>query len=960
MRKKPIYEEPERNVNGLEQEPVDCEGAERTRWETKRLLQDIFDGIPDGISVLDPGLTIIRVNKWIEETHTDDMPVIGKKCYKVYQKRQTPCPWCPSLKSFSTGELQNEEVQVPLGDGSFIWIELSAYPIKDEHGAVAGVIEYVKEITERKKTEEALRESEERYRSFIENAPVGMFMINTRGEFIYGNRKLLEMTGYKKKDWLTKPFHSIIHPDDLGVVLEKLQKRIAGKGTTEPFEIRIYHASGKTLWIKIISESFYETDRTGEKRIVGIQSFVEDITERKQAEEALMQETEFRRVLGAIANEFITVSPASIDKGIDRALQVIGSFVKADRSYVILFDFQAGTVTNTHEWCKEGIDPQIKALQGLPIEMFEWVIDRLSDLQVVQIPKVADMPEEAMEAKKEFEAEGIQSMLLVPLVSKGTCIGTIGFDFVAQERICSEIEVRLLQMSGATLSNALDRKHAEEALLESEEKYRTILENIEDGYFEVDIAGNFTFFNDSVCRILGYSRDELVGMNNRQYTDEVNAKKLYSTFNKVFSTENPEKGFDWEIIRRNGDKRHVEASVSLRKDTDGQTIGFRGVARDVTERKYVEKVLENEKEKFRILVEESPLGVALIGGEGRYRYVNPKFKEIFGYSLEEIPTGREWFSKAFPDSSYRAQVISIWMNDKKKAEKGEPRVRKFSVTCKNGTKKTVNFRLVTMETGEQFVIYEDITGKELLEAKLQQAEKMEAIGALAGGVAHDLNNILAGIISYPELILTDLPKDSALRKPLFTIQKSGERAAVIVQDLLTLARRGVSISEVVNLNGIISDQMKNPEFQKLVSFHPHVQVETRFENDLLNIKGSATHLSKSIMNLVSNAAEAMPDGGKVLISTENRYVDTPLRGYDHIEQGEYATVTVSDTGIGISREDIGKIFEPFYTKKMMGRSGTGLGMAVVWGTVKDHKGYVEVESNEGKGTTFTLYFPVTI
>jgi len=259
----------------------------------------------------------------------------------------------------------------------------------------------------------------------------------------------------------------------------------------------------------------------------------------------------------------------------------------------------------------------------------------------------------------------------------------------------------------------------------------------------------------------------------------------------------------------------------------------------------------------------------------------------------------------------------------------------------------------------------DITERKLaeeerkkLEAQLQQAQKMETIGILAGGVAHDLNNILSGIISYPELLLLDLPEDSPLRKPLLTIQTSGEKAAVVVQDLLTLARRGVTITEIVNLNSIISEQLESPEYEKLKSFHPNVDINTNLEKDLLNIKGSTAHLGKTVFNLISNAAEAMPDGGNLFISTENLYIDRPIRGYDHVAEGDYVTVTVSDTGIGISEEDMKRIFEPFYTKKVMGKSGSGLGMSVVWGTVKDHNGYIDVESTKGKRTTFTLYFPV--
>jgi len=249
--------------------------------------------------------------------------------------------------------------------------------------------------------------------------------------------------------------------------------------------------------------------------------------------------------------------------------------------------------------------------------------------------------------------------------------------------------------------------------------------------------------------------------------------------------------------------------------------------------------------------------------------------------------------------------------------------------------------------------------KQRLLEQLQRAQKMEAIGMLAGGVAHDLNNILSGVVSYPEMILMDLPEDSPLQKPIRTVQNAGERAAYIVQDLLTLARRGVSVSEVVDLNQVVRDYLSSPECEKLRTYHPGIQLVPDLADDLLNIAGSPIHLTKTVMNLVSNAAEATINAGTVRIETQNRYIDRPIDGYDDIVEGDYVVLKVEDDGIGISEEEINRIFEPFYTKKVMGRSGTGLGMAVVWGTVKDHNGYIDIKSSPDQGTTVAIHLPVT-
>ncbi len=244
-----------------------------------------------------------------------------------------------------------------------------------------------------------------------------------------------------------------------------------------------------------------------------------------------------------------------------------------------------------------------------------------------------------------------------------------------------------------------------------------------------------------------------------------------------------------------------------------------------------------------------------------------------------------------------------------------------------------------------------------LQKKLEHSMKMEAVGIIAGGVAHDLNNILGGIISYPEMMLMELPGDSPLREDIETIYQTGMKAAAIVQDLLTLTRRGVIVSEPVALNKVISDYFVSPEFKKVKEFHPGVEFKQTLADDLRVIDGSPVHLLKVLMNLVSNCAEAIEGKGKVEISTYNcKGDDTQCNDKFN---GDSIVIKITDTGIGIAKDELGKIFEPFFTKKKLGLSGTGLGMAVVWNTINDHKGFIDVKSKLGKGTTFYLHFPIS-
>jgi len=409
----------------------------------------------------------------------------------------------------------------------------------------------------------------------------------------------------------------------------------------------------------------------------------------------------------------------------------------------------------------------------------------------------------------------------------------------------------------------------------------------------------------------------------------------------------------------------VIGEMSARIISIGGEPCFIAMIRDITDKIATQKALKESEEKFRSVVERSLVGIAIIDEASRYTYVNDEFCRIAGCAETEM-LGRDF---TFPLAQESVQLVRERFMRRQRGE-DVPAHYEFSFRHKNGAMRIGEVRGAVyvdssgkVKTAIQVI---DITDrkrteeeKRRLEERLNRAEKMEALGTLAGGVAHDLNNVLGVVIGNAELLLRGMGENDPLRPRLSNIMKGGERAAAIVLDLLTLARRGVVGREVVNLNRVAEEFRNSPELEKLASYHPSVLITTDLEPDLLNISGSCVHLNKSLFNLVANACEAMPDGGLLTIRTANQYLDKPLQGYDEVREGDYVVLSVSDTGQGISTADLGHIFEPFYTKKVMGRSGTGLGLAVVWGTVKDHNGYINVQSEEGKGSTFTLYFPVT-
>jgi len=554
---------------------------------------------------------------------------------------------------------------------------------------------------------------------------------------------------------------------------------------------------------------------------------------------------------------------------------------------------------------------------------------------------------------------------------------TAGADRIGAGALETRIEVRSRDEFGrlAMVFNQMAGNLQETLtkLQHREAHFRSLIENTTDIIAILSADATILYVSPSIQRMLGYLSEELMGRLVFDYVHPGDKRRAIELFENHARTLGATLSTELRFRHQDGTYRILESASKNLLDHPAVN-GIVVNSRDVTRRRQAEHALKKSYQNLELRVAErtaelteasqrmeailraSPVGIGLIvnrtmgwANEAMYKMLGYERDSLIGRSAEILYTDREEYDRVGRDlyssivKSEIGQVETQWVR-------------------KDGTVFACLIRAYSLDATDfskgQIVAVADISEAKRLEAELQRARKMEAIGTLAGGVAHDLNNILTGIVTYPELLLLQLPPDSSIRKPLLTIQKSGERAATIVQDLLTMARRGVAVTEVVNINEVMSDFLKSPELDKLKTFHPGAQVVVKLGSHLLNVKGSAIHLSKSIMNLISNAAEAMPGGGKITICTRNTYVDRPVRGYEHVAEGDYVTVSVTDTGIGIPEIDRDRIFEPFYTKKKMGRSGTGLGMAVVWGTVRDHNGYIDIQSTEGQGSTITLYFPV--
>jgi len=963
-------------------------------------LQSLVDAMEDGLTIQDRDYNIIyqgRVQMSIVGDH------LGEKCYRVYEGREEICEGCPVQRAFKDGKSHTTERRMVEPSGKISFWENTANPIRDANGKIVSCLEINRNITERKKQEQALADELTQRRLLIDKSLDGIVVLDEDARVVEANQRFAEMLGYSLEeiyelhtwDWDKNfPPKKILemgrHVDENGLHLETKHTRKDGSVIDVDISISAAMCSGRKL-------------------IFCIQR---DVTDRNQDKEALENSEESYKEL---------------------ANSVTDVFFAMDEHLRYTYWNQASELLTG-----------IRAEDAIGKSILEIFPDSPGRRKAEKAYRTVIKTHKSRTFMNNFDIDGKRHIFEITAYPSRGGISV----FVRDVTLHKDAEVRLRQ---------------------SEERYRTILEEMEDAYFEVDLGGHLTFFNDSVCRDLGYSREELMGMSYKKYTVEEDIEPLFQVFNEVYQTGMSNKGFPWRTIRKDGSCGFAETSITPIQNDKGEIIGFRGVGRDITDRMQVEKALRQNEENYRALFDSSVIGTFVLDAQTRKIVIaNQAAATVFGFTSVEEAIGLDPLDFVPPDEKesvlnlimeelfkqdsrrtfdiraitkdYREIWISVTgaaithegelaglisftdITERKRAEEAlqhseenyralfdssvigtivmdadtlkvvmanraatemfgfnsleevkgvdpldyirpEDKERIVKLALDNllgeNTQEIVELGAFTKDGKELWISatgakithegrlaglisFTDITDKKQQNERLLMTDRLASLGELASGAAHELNNPLTSIIGFSQLLMEkEVPDD--IHEDLKLINNEARRAVIVTNNLLSFARKHSPTKQLNQINNIIEDVLEVRAHEHSVN---HINVERHFDPNLPEIMVDYFQMQQVFMNVIINAEyfmTKMHNGGTLTITTS--------------KENSTAKISFTDDGPGITEENIGRIFDPFFTTKEAG-SGTGLGLSICHGIVNEHDGQIYVKSQLGKGVTIFIELPI--
>jgi PAS domain S-box-containing protein len=566
----------------------------------------------------------------------------------------------------------------------------------------------------------------------------------------------------------------------------------------------------------------------------------------------------------------------------------------------------------------------------------------------VKVGPGAELPLTARSAEV-FQVKSAVGMAIHPA---GDAPYLFGLHQCSHARAWTADDLRIFQEIGQRLAQALTSLLAEPRLRESEARYRGFMDNATDAFFLLNGNGIVEDVNRQACEALGFAREELIGSTPALFSPVAHPEMMDRAI--AYIGAGGQVAMDTHHRRKDGSTFPVEVR-SRRMDGDGRWWAV-SIARDISERKAAEEALRASERRHRAYFDASNAGMVAIDASGRAVRVNDAWCAMTGYGRAELQ-GKPIAALVFPEDT--PALLAQWAamrSGRTDRFVGEQRYRR-----RDGTALwTLTHVVVVSRDGSGAplacsAVVVDVTDRKRLEEHLQRAKKLEAIGQLAGGVAHDFNNLLTVINGYADFLHGFLPPHDPRHDAVVAIQDAGERAARLTAQLLAFSRKAIVAPRVLDLNGVIGATIKM--LARLIG--EDVTLVTQLRPDLAAVRADAGQIEQLVMNLAVNARDAMPKGGRLTISTDeidvNEVAAEPWDG-EALTPGRHVRLRVSDTGAGMTEEVRRRIFEPFFTTKGLGR-GTGLGLASVYGIVRQARGSVSVESREGQGTTFTVLLP---
>lgn len=793
------------------------------------------------------------------------------------------------------------EFQIVGLKGGLRWLETSARPLRDGTGEITALLGITRDITERKQAETALLESENKFRSLVEVLPVGV-VIHQGGQFRYVSDAFEALTGYDRLELQalsSMNFWEMVHPDFRELVRQRGSARLRGETIPPEYEIKFLTKAGVERW-GVLRATRVEFE--GQPAVLAV---VIDITERKQAEEVLRKAE--RRMNTVFNANPAAICVASMDEG--RVIDVNESFARF-------------------------VGLEREELIGRTVYEVQLWVDTEERLALVARLEAGESPRN-VEAKFARSGGEVRDVL-------------VSCELI---ELPGEIKPVILGM----FVDVTAHKQAEVRLRESEASKRAIWESSLDGIITMDHEGLIQDFNPAAERIFGYKLGEVI---DRPLAETLIPARLRDRHREALRRyltlgEGPilNKRVELDALRADGSEFPIELTVVA--VSSGSRPVFIGTLRDIAQRREAEEALKTAMQKYQSIFENSIEGIFQTTPDGKCLTVNPAMARIFGYDspAEMIEERQDIGKQGYVDPSRREEF--------RKQMEAEGVVQKFEyqARCKDGRLIWVseNARAVRDGTG-RILFYEgsveDITVKKALNERLLRNQRLESIGTLAGGIAHDLNNVLSPILMSIEILRLRYPQPEAARI-LSTIEASAIRGGEMVKQVLTFAR-GLKGERVQLQIGELICEIAKIFIQ---TFPKTIEVCTTVSPSPWPLMGDATQLHQVVMNLGVNARDAMPDGGRLLLGVTNTLIDETFAEMNpEAKPGPYVVLTVTDTGTGIPAHIQERIFEPFFSTKPFDK-GTGLGLATVRGIVKSHGGFVTLHSVMGKGTEFKVYLP---